>query len=116
MIPAIPSIPSVGAAESTGAAQIAAGTSGSNAGAAGAAGGTDGASSGSFENILGQAIDSLNGATNNASNLSLEAAAGNASVADATVASTEADLDTQLASALTDKAVTALNTIMDMQA
>jgi flagellar hook-basal body complex protein FliE len=46
----------------------------------------------------------------------LEAAAGNASVADATVASTEADLDTQLASALTDKAVTALNTIMDMQA
>jgi flagellar hook-basal body complex protein FliE len=37
-------------------------------------------------------------------------------VADATVASTEADLDTQLASALTDKAVTALNTIMDMQA
>jgi flagellar hook-basal body complex protein FliE len=36
-------------------------------------------------------------------------------VADATVASTEADLDTQLASAVTDKAVTAFNTIMDMQ-
>jgi flagellar hook-basal body complex protein FliE len=108
MIPAIPSIPSIGASESAGAAQAAA--SGSAAGTA-----TD-ASSGSFENLLGQAIDSLNGATNNATNLSLEAAAGNASVADATVASTEADLDTQLASALTDKAVTALNTIMDMQA
>ena len=108
MIPAIPSIPSIGASESAGAAQAAA--SGSAAGTA-----TD-ASSGSFENLLGQAIDSLNGATNNATNLSLEAAAGNASVADATVASTEADLDTQLASALTDKAVTALNTIMNMQA
>jgi flagellar hook-basal body complex protein FliE len=109
MIPAIPSIPSIGASESVGAAQAAA--SGSAAGTA-----TDGASSASFENMLGQAIDSLNGATSNATNLSLEAAAGNASVADATVASTEADLDTQLASALTDKAVTALNTIMDMQA
>ena len=94
MIPAIPSIPSVGAAESAGAAQ---------------AGRVEwrgrrrlpltAGSSGSFANILGQAIDSLNGATNNATNLSLEAAAGNASVADATVASTEADLDTQLASA-----------------
>jgi len=109
MIPAIPSIPSVGASESLGAAQAT--TSSSAAGTA-----TDAASSSSFANMLGQAIDSLNGATNNATNLGLEAAAGNASVADATVASTEADLDTQLASALTDKAVTALNTIMNMQA
>jgi flagellar hook-basal body complex protein FliE len=110
MIPAIPSIPSVGAAESAGAAQ-AAGSSG-----AAAAGSTDSGSSSSFANILGQAIDSLNGATDTATNLGLEAAAGNASVADATVASTEADLDTQLTSAVADKAVTALNTIMDMQA
>jgi flagellar hook-basal body complex protein FliE len=110
MIPAIPSIPSIGAAESAGGAQAAA----SSVGGAGAA--ADATSSGSFENMLGQAIDSLNGASNNATNLSLEAAAGNTSVADATVASTEADLDTQLASALTDKAVTSLNTIMTMQA
>jgi len=116
MIPAIPSIPSIGAAESSGAAQVGAASPGASAGATGVGGSTDGASSGSFANMLGQAIDSLNGATNNATNLSLEAAAGNASVADATVASTEADLDTQLASALTVKAVTALNTIMDMQA
>jgi flagellar hook-basal body complex protein FliE len=109
MIPAIPSIPSIGAAESAGASQAAA--AGSVAGSA-----TDAASSGSFANMLGQAIDSLNGATNNATSVSLEAAAGNASVADATVASTEADLDTQLASALTDKAVTAFNAIMNMQA
>jgi flagellar hook-basal body complex protein FliE len=108
MIPAIPSIPSIGQAESLGASQF--GTAASGAGAA-----ADAPASGSFQNILGQAIDSLNGTTNNATTLSLDAAAGNASVADATVASTEADLDTQLASAVTDKAVTALNTIMDMQ-
>jgi len=105
MIPPIPSIPSVGGAESLGASQFGA--------AAGAT--ADVPASGSFQNILGQAIDSLNGATDSATTLSLDAAAGNASVADATVASTEADLDTQLASAVTDKAVTALNTIMDMQ-
>jgi flagellar hook-basal body complex protein FliE len=109
VIPAIPSIPSVGQAESVGASQSA-----TTAGGAGTAA-TDAPSSGSFENILGQAIDSLNGSTDNATTLSLDAAAGNASVADATVASTEADLDTQLASAVTDKAVTAFNTIMDMQ-
>jgi flagellar hook-basal body complex protein FliE len=114
MIPAIPSIPSIGAAESSGLAQVAG--AGSGSGAASVGGASDPAASGSFENILGQAIDSLNGATNNASTLSLDAASGTASVADATVASTEADLDTQLASALTDKAVTALNTIMNMQA
>jgi flagellar hook-basal body complex protein FliE len=115
VIPAIPSIPSVGAAESAGAAQLSAVSGATGSGAVDATGSAD-ATSGSFENILGQAIDSLNGTTNNATNLSLEAATGNASVADATVASTEADLDTQLASAVTDKAVTALNTIMDMQA
>ena len=115
MIPAIPSIPSVGAAESTAAAQFSAVSSGGAASGVTAGGATTEAASGSFENILGQAIDSLNGATNDATTLSLDAAAGNASVADATVASTEADLDTQLASAVTDKAVTAFNTIMDMQ-
>jgi flagellar hook-basal body complex protein FliE len=110
VIPAIPSIPSVGQAESLGASQSGAAV----AGGAGTAS-TDATGSGSFENILGQAIDSLNGSTNSATTLSLDAAAGNASVADATVASTEAGLDTQLASAVTDKAVTALNTIMNMQ-
>jgi flagellar hook-basal body complex protein FliE len=112
VIPAIPSIPSIGAAESAGSAQAAASSTATASGTS--VSGGEGASD-SFSNLLGQAIDSLNGTTNNASNLSLEAAAGNASVADATVASTEADLYTQLASAVTDKAVESLNTIMDMQ-
>jgi flagellar hook-basal body complex protein FliE len=113
MIPAIPAIPSIGAAESAGAASAAAATA-PTAGAAGSAAAGP-ASADSFSNILGQAIDSLNGATNTASDMSLQAAAGNGSIADATVASTEADLDTQLASAVTDKAVDSLNTIMGMQ-
>ena len=112
MIPAIPSIPSVGAAESAGSplATTAASSTSSGIAVLGGEGSSD-----SFSNLLGQAIDSLNDTTNNASNLSVDAAAGNASVADATVASTEADLYTQLASAVTDKAVQSLDTIMDMQ-
>ena len=105
MIPAIPPIPSVGAAESIGAAS-----------AAGAGGSTvQGPASGSsFQNLLGQAIDSLNHTTSNATNLSLEAAAGKVSAVDATVATTEAELATQLATALTSKVVTSLNAIMNM--
>ena len=41
---------------------------------------------------------------------------GNASIADVTVASTNADLETQLVTAVRDKAVTAFNSIMDMSA
>lgn len=104
MIPSIPAIPSI----ATPGATQAVGATGSVA----AAGAT---ASDSFHNILGQAIDSLNGVTNNATNISLQAVAGNATVADATVASTVAALDTQLASALASKAVNALNTIMNMQ-
>jgi flagellar hook-basal body complex protein FliE len=114
MIPAIPAIPSISAAESAGAASAAA-ASAPTAGAAGSSAAAGQASADSFSNILGQAIDSLNGATNTASDMSLQAAAGTGSIADATVASTEADLDTQLASAVTDKAVDSLNTIMGMQ-
>lgn len=102
MIPSIPSIPSIAAPGSTPTV--------------GATGGVGAATpSDSFHNILGQAIDSLNGVTNNATNISLQAVAGNATVADATVASTVAALDTQLASALASKAVNALNAIMNMQ-
>ncbi|MBW4078109.1 MAG: flagellar hook-basal body complex protein FliE [Acidobacteria bacterium] len=111
MIPAIPPIPSISTSIALGIAQT------PGVGAAGAASGVgavNAAGSGSFQNILGQAIDALNGTTNNATNVSLQAAAGTASVADATIATTEADLATQLASGVTSKAVTALNSIMNM--
>lgn len=101
MIPAIPPIPSVSSSVAAGAAM-------NGVSAAPASG------SGSFNNVLGQAVDALNGVTNNATSISLQAAAGQASVADATVASTIANLDTQLASALTSRAVSSLNSIMNM--
>ncbi len=124
-IPAIPPIPSVGSAVS--AAQAAPATassattgaaSGSASGSASGAGGVPGAtgSSGSFADMLGGALDSLNTVQNQATNLSLQAASGNANIADVTVASTEADLQTQLVTSVRDKAVTAFQTIMNMQA
>lgn len=106
MIPSIPAIPSISASVPGGTPAL---------GASGGVSTPGAATSGSFQNILGQAIDSLNGVTNNATNLSLQAVAGNASVADATVASIVATLDTQLAGALASRAVTSLNTIMNMQ-
>jgi flagellar hook-basal body complex protein FliE len=124
VIPAIPAIPSVGSAVSAGATQAASGASA--AGAAGAAaaspaaGAASGATSGtaptSFSDVLGNAIDSLDASQQSATNLSLQAAAGNANIADVTVASTEADLETQLVTSVRDKAVDAFNSIMNMQA
>ena len=112
MIPAIPAIPSVGSAVSAGAAQAAP--------SATAASTTAPASSGtaptSFSDVLGNALDSLDASQQSATNLSLQAASGNANIADVTVASTEADLETQLVTSVRDKAVDAFNSIMDMQA
>jgi flagellar hook-basal body complex protein FliE len=116
----IPAIPSIGSALSAGASQAASAVSGAASGAAAAgtasAPATTGASSTSFSDLLGNAIDSLDSSQQAATNLSLQAASGNASIADVTVASTNADLETQLVTAVRDKAVTAFNSIMDMSA
>ena len=117
MIPVIPSISSAIAAGSSQAATAASGAaSGAAASGAGAAEATTGASSSSFSDVLGNAIDSLDSSQQAATNLSLQAATGNASIADVTVASTNADLETQLVTAVRDKAVDAFNSIMDMSA
>ena len=117
MIPAIPSISSAisaGAAQATSAASEAA--SGAAASGASATPATSGTSPTSFSDILGNAIDSLDSSQQAATNLSLQAASGNASIADVTVASTNADLETQLVTSVRDKAVDAFNSIMDMSA
>ena len=116
MIPAIPAIPSVGSAVSAAATQAApaAGGAAGDAGAAGAA--SSGTAPTSFADVLGNALDSLDATQQSATDLSLQAATGNASVADVTVASTEADLETQLVTAVRDKAVDAFNSVMNMQA
>lgn len=105
MIPMIPAIPSISATTTAGATLTGASSLGAVADT----------SSGSFQNILGQAIDSLSGVTNQANNLSLQAITGQGSLVDASVASTVASLDTQLAGAVASRAVTSLNAIMNMQ-
>jgi flagellar hook-basal body complex protein FliE len=79
--------------------------------ALGAASGGDG-----FANMLGSALDQLNETTSNAATLALEGATGQANVADVTVAATEAQLAVQLATTVRNEGVTALNSIMTMQA
>jgi len=116
----IPAIPSIGSAIAAGTSQAASAASGAASGAAatgtGAASATTGTSPTSFSDVLGNAIDSLDSSQQAATNLSLQAATGNASIADVTVASTDADLETQLVTAVRDKAVAAFNSIMDMSA
>jgi flagellar hook-basal body complex protein FliE len=112
----IPAIPSISSAITASASQAATASSGAAASGASSAQATGGTSSTSFSNVLGNAIDSLDSSQQAATNLSLQAASGNASIADVTVASTEADLETQLVTAVRDKAVTAFNSIMDMSA
>jgi len=118
----IPAIPSISSAIAAGTSQAASAASGAASGSAASATGTaepvsgTSSSSSSFSNVLGNAIDSLDSSQQAATNLSLQAASGNASIADVTVASTDADLETQLVTAVRDKAVTAFNSIMDMSA
>jgi flagellar hook-basal body complex protein FliE len=116
----IPAIPSISSAITAGASQAASAASGAASGAAasgtGSAPATTGTSPTSFSDLLGNAIDSLDSSQQAATNLSMQAASGNASIADVTVASTDADLETQLVTAVRDKAVDAFNSIMDMSA
>jgi flagellar hook-basal body complex protein FliE len=72
--------------------------------------------SGGFANVLGSALDQLDATTSNAQTLALEGATGQANVADVTVAATEAQLAVQLATTVRNEGVTALNSIMSMQA
>jgi flagellar hook-basal body complex protein FliE len=116
VIPAIPSISSAISAGASQSASAASGASGATAAGTGTAPSTASASGTSFSDLLGNAIDSLDSSQQAATNLSLQAASGNASIADVTVASTDADLETQLVTAVRDKAVDAFNSIMDMSA
>lgn len=74
------------------------------------------AGSGNFANVLGAAIDQLDSTTANASTLALEGATGQASVANVSVAASEAQLAVQLAAVVRNDGVAALNSIMSMSA
>ncbi|MCU1360328.1 MAG: flagellar hook-basal body complex subunit FliE [Ilumatobacteraceae bacterium] len=70
----------------------------------------------SFGNVLTQQLDKLNAVQGKADDLALQAATGDLqSIQDYTIASTEAQLMTQLTVAVRNKAVEAFNDIMRMQ-
>jgi flagellar hook-basal body complex protein FliE len=106
----------VGAIGAVGAMTGVSGVSGvAAAGATPAAGGA-GATGSSFSNILGQGLDSLQSTQATADNLSVQAATGTLTNAhDLMIATTQAQLATQLTVALRNKAVDAFNEVMRMQ-
>jgi flagellar hook-basal body complex protein FliE len=78
---------------------------------AGATSGTD------FATALGKGLDAVQGSQNTADGLALQAASGTlVDPAQYTMAATQAQLMTQLATTLESKAVAAFNQIMGMQA
>jgi flagellar hook-basal body complex protein FliE len=74
-------------------------------------------SGGSFAEALGRGFDAVQGAQTNADGLAVQAATGALTdPSQYTIAATQAALMTQMATTLENKAVTAVNTIMGMQA
>jgi flagellar hook-basal body complex protein FliE len=106
----------IGAIGAVGAMTGVSGVSGvAAAGTTPAAGGA-GATGSSFSNILGQGLDSLQSTQATADNLSVQAATGTLTNAhDLMIATTQAQLATQLTVALRNKAVDAFNEVMRMQ-
>jgi flagellar hook-basal body complex protein FliE len=102
-------IPGIGAISSSLGPQALNAAATSPAGTGGGPAGGDG-----FANLLGSAIDQANNVQQNATDLALQGATGQASIADVTVAATEAQLSVQLITAVRDKAVDAINSIMSM--
>lgn len=75
------------------------------------------ASGAAFAGVLGKGLDAVAAAQTNADNLTVQAATGALTdPAQLTIATTQATLMTQLATAIESKAVTAFNTVMGMQA
>jgi flagellar hook-basal body complex protein FliE len=96
----IAAIAPVGGVDATSALPAASATSGSD-----------------FATALGHGLDAVTGAQNTADGLAVQAATGQlVDPAQYTIAATQAALMTQMATTLENKAVTAFNTIMGMQA
>lgn len=85
--------------------------------ASAAAGPSQAAGGASFADALGRGFDAIQGTQTNADNLAVQAATGQLTdPSQYTIAATQAALMTQMATTLENKAVTAFNTVMGMQA
>ena len=87
-------------------------------GTTGAAGGQTvaGGSSGSFQSVLSQALNSANGIVTNSENLGVALASGTApSISNVMVAATQAQLAVDLTVQVRDRVVSAYNQVMNMQ-
>ena len=75
-----------------------------------------GGSSGSFQSVLVQALNSANGLVTNSQNLGIALAAGTApSISNVMVAATQAQLAVDLTVQVRDRVVSAYNQVMNMQ-
>jgi flagellar hook-basal body complex protein FliE len=77
--------------------------------------GSSGGSSGGFSNSVTNAIDQLQQVQNSASSSAALAAAGQGNLADAMIAATQASVDTQVTTAVANKAIAAFTQVMNMQ-
>lgn len=102
MIPPISSLPPVGPATLASPASGAAGTAGTEGGAG-------------FSTAIGNLVDSLQQAQNAASTAEANAAVGQGSLTDTMVAASEASLETQVTTSVLDRAISAYNSIEQMQ-
>jgi flagellar hook-basal body complex protein FliE len=111
-IPAVGSLGSLGSLASLNIQPV------TQAGAADAANATAaaGSTSNDFGNAIVNALDNLQGTQNNADQLAIQASTGNLTdVTDYLIASNQAQVQTQLTTAVRDKAVEAFQSIMGMQ-
>jgi flagellar hook-basal body complex protein FliE len=76
---------------------------------------TTAAGDGGFANTITNALDQVQQAQNTASQTEALAAAGQGSVSDALISSTQASLATQVTVALTNRAVSAFTEVMNLQ-
>lgn len=67
-----------------------------------------------FSTAIGRAVDSLQGAQNQASTLEAQAAAGQGSLTDTMIAASEASLATEVTTSVINKALSAYNTVAGM--
>ena len=107
MIPPISSLPAIGSGN---AATPATGSSG-----LASSGGSSGGSSSGFSNSVTNAIDALQQVQSSASSSAALAAAGQGNLSDAMIAATQASVDTQVTTAVANKAIAAFTQVMNMQ-